>query len=145
MPTSPGSRHRRIRSDHATELAEDYVEAIAEIIDQQGVCRGTDLAERFAVSHVTVNRTIGRLERDGYVKAEPYAPVELTAKGRRLASESSARHEIVLRFLVALGVPQASAAIDSEGIEHHCSEDTLRCMRKFIEQKGSVQNNSSPS
>ncbi|MCB9951133.1 MAG: transcriptional regulator [Planctomycetaceae bacterium] len=117
MPTSPGSRHRRIRSDHATELAEDYVEAIAEIIDQQGVCRGTDTAERFAVSHVTVNRTIGRLERDGYVKAEPYAPVELTAKGRRLASESSARHEIVLRFLVALGVPQASAAIDSEGIE----------------------------
>ncbi len=135
MPTNPGNRHRRIRSDHATELAEDYVEAIAEMIEQQGKCRGIDLAQRFAVSHVTVNRTIARLERDGFVATEPYAPVQLTAKGRKLAKESSRRHEIVLQFLLALGVESEAAQIDSEGIEHHCSPQTLARMAEFVTQQ----------
>ena len=38
--------HRRTRRDHATETAEDYVEAIAEILGRQGICRLKDLAER---------------------------------------------------------------------------------------------------
>ncbi len=56
------NQHRRTRQDHATELAEDYVEAIAAIVDSQGQCRAVDLARQFEVSHVTVNRTIGRGE-----------------------------------------------------------------------------------
>lgn len=127
----PGNRHRRIRSDHATELAEDYVEAIAEILSQQGTCRGTDLAQRFGVSHVTVNRAVGRLKRDGYVQTEPYAPVTLTAKGRKMAREAAERHEVVLKFLLALGVSPEVAVVDSEGIEHHCSRETLQQMQMF--------------
>lgn len=135
MPPKPVNPHRRVRSDHATELAEDYVEAIAEIIEQGGTCRGTDLAQRFAVSHVTVNRTIARLQRDGYVTTEPYGPVELTARGRKMARESARRHEIVVNFLLALGVSEDVAHIDSEGIEHHCSQETLEKMAEFTTQQ----------
>ncbi|MCA9064587.1 MAG: MarR family transcriptional regulator, partial [Planctomycetaceae bacterium] len=70
--------HQRTRDDHATELIEDYVEAIADIEASTGVCRVRDLAERFAVSHVTVNRAVTRMQRDGYVETQPYAPVTLT-------------------------------------------------------------------
>ncbi len=125
-------QHSRIRSDHATELAEDYVEAIAEQIDSKGTCRAVDLAGHFGVSHVTVNRTIGRLQRDGYVTTQPYAPIELTAKGKRIAKQSRERHEVVLEFLKALGVSEATAAIDAEGLEHHVSAETLKAMRDFI-------------
>ncbi len=45
---------------------------------------------------------------------------------------SRRRHEIVLRFLKVLGVSQAVATIDAEGIEHHCSEETLSRMQAFI-------------
>lgn len=126
--------HSRTRSDHATELAEDYVEAIAELCESLGSCRVVDLARHFEVSHVTVNRTVGRLVRDGYVKTEPYRPVELTAKGKRLAQMSSQRHAVVLKFLIALGVSQSVAEIDSEGIEHHVSKETLEAMQKFMDK-----------
>ena len=129
------NQHSRTRSDHATELAEDYVEAIAEIIEENGTCRAVDLVKQFQVSHVTVNRTIGRLQRDGFVQSDPYGPIELTEEGERLAKDSHERHQIVLKFLQALGVSDAVAASDSEGIEHHCSPATLKAMAEVCGQK----------
>jgi DtxR family manganese transport transcriptional regulator len=131
----PKNQHSRIRSDHATEVAEDYVEAIAEITSSAGACRAVDLATLFAVSHVTVNRTVGRLVRDGFAKTEPYRPIELTAKGKRLAKQSRERHEVVLQFLIALGVSEPTAVTDSEGIEHHVSAETLQAMRSFLNEQ----------
>ncbi len=126
--------HERTRDDHATELAEDYVEAIADLIESEGACRLVDLAAHFGVSHVTANRTVGRLERDGLVTTEPYAPIELTTAGAKLAKDSRRRHEIVYQFLLALGVKEKTAAADSEGIEHHVSPETLRKMQQFLKR-----------
>lgn len=127
--------YRRTRSDHASETAEDYVEAIAETIAKNGSCRNADLARLFAVSHVTVNKTIGRLQKEGLVKTEPYGPVALTAAGEKLAAESRKRHEVVLGFLLSLGISQAVAEVDSEGIEHHVSEETLEAFRRHMESR----------
>lgn len=128
------SRHQRTREDHATEIAEDYCEAIAELADESGDCRVVDLAGRFGVSHVTVVRTVKRLERDGFVSTEPYKPVRLTAKGTRLANACRERHETVYRFLLAIGVDPRIAATDAEGIEHHVSPSTLARFRAIAEQ-----------
>jgi DtxR family manganese transport transcriptional regulator len=125
--------HQRTRRDHAREVAEDYVEAIAAAIDQRGVCRAVDLVAAFAVTHATVNNTIGRLQRDGLVTTERYQPIELTARGRRLALQSRRRHEVVEAFLRRLGVSEQTAAIDSEGIEHHVSKETLAAMKRVLE------------
>lgn len=116
---------RRTRNDHATETAEDYVEAIASILDEKEVCRASDLARQFAVSHVTVHRIVQRLQDEGLLVTEPYRPIKLTTKGKRLAKKSRERHEIVLRFLLAIGVDPDTAAVDAEGIEHHVSQQTL--------------------
>ncbi|MCA9236006.1 MAG: manganese-binding transcriptional regulator MntR [Planctomycetales bacterium] len=133
MPSSDSAaaRHRRTRNDHAQETAEDYVEAIAKMTADTGRCRVIDLARQFAVSHVTVSKVVSRLRREGLVKDEAYAPLELTPAGRKLAEESSRRHEIVYRFLRAIGVSQRTAEIDTEGIEHHVSPQTLDCFRKL--------------
>ena len=134
MPQTVRNEHARTRRDHATELAEDYVEAIDDIAQANGVCRVTDLAKHFGVTHVTVNKTIGRLQRDGLVDTEPYAPVSLTKRGKKLASESRHRHEIVLKFLLAHGVSPDTAKLDAEGIEHHVSQETLEIMQQYIKQ-----------
>ncbi|WP_437205170.1 manganese-binding transcriptional regulator MntR [Planctomicrobium sp. SH664] len=122
-------RHRRTRKDHAMETAEDYAEAIREIIEQTGTCRVVDLTRRFDVTHVTVTRIVSRLKKEGFVETEPYRPIELTARGHELADESRVRHEIVYQFLLAIGVPERVAAIDTEGIEHHVSPETLERFR----------------
>lgn len=118
--------HQRTRRDHASETAEDYVEAVADILAERETCRVTDLAKRFGVSHVTVNRIVTRLQGEGLMATERYQPILLTPKGERLAAKCRRRHEIVYRFLLAIGVDESTAAIDAEGIEHHVSPATLR-------------------
>ena len=51
--------------------------------------------------------------------------MSLANTGRALARRARIRHTTVLQFLCALGVPEKQAAIDTEGIEHHISDDTL--------------------
>lgn len=122
----------RIREDHAGEIAQDYVELIADLIRENGEARAVDIAQRLGVSHVTVNKTIGRLKKEGLVTSEPYRAVFLTEEGRRLADESRRKHEVVLAFLIKLGVPPTDAEIDAEGIEHHLSPATLEAMLRFL-------------
>jgi DtxR family manganese transport transcriptional regulator len=123
---------QRTRNDHSTETAEDYVESILQIEQELGRCRYADLARLFGVSHVTVLKTVARLEVEGLVQTKPYAPVQLTAKGKRLAKSAKQRHEIVLDFLLAIGVDPESAHVDAEGIEHHVSANTLACFRRYV-------------
>ncbi|MFG0306672.1 MAG: manganese-binding transcriptional regulator MntR [Phycisphaerales bacterium JB040] len=125
---SDPERFEATRAAHALEVAEDYVEAIAELIERRGVARVTHLAEMLGVSHVTVNRTVTRLERDGLVRTEPYQPIVLTVKGERMAAHARERHEIVVAFLRAAGVSEGQAEVDAEGIEHHCSTETLEAL-----------------
>ena len=41
------------------------------------------------------------------------------------------RHEIVLRFLISLGLDPVTAERDAEGIEHHVSARTLAVFSAF--------------
>ena len=130
--TPLASNRQRTREEHAQETAQDYVELIAELIARTGAARVTDLARRLGVTHVTVNRTIQRLRRDGLVTALPYRSIFLTESGRLLSEESRRRHEIVSEFLKSLGVPDAIAFADAEGMEHHVSRETLAAFVKHL-------------
>ena len=123
---------KRVRDAHQTEVAEDYVELIAELIEKKGEARAVDLAGRLGVTNVTVNNTIQRLQRDALVTAKPYRAIFLTDKGRRLALAARERHRIVREFLVALGVDEETADADTEGIEHHVSQATLDAFRRHL-------------
>ncbi len=133
-PARPETRGHsaKTRQDHAQELAQDYVELIFDLIDRHGEARVVDLARRLGVTHVTVNRAVKRLQRGGLVSTQPYRAIFLTPAGLRLALESRERHDLVVRFLVALGVPPAVAESDAEGIEHHVSRETLRAFRAHL-------------
>ena len=75
---------RRSRRDRALEVAQDYVEAIADLSVSFGEARVTDLARRLGVTHVTVNRTLARLRQAGYVNTRPYRAIFLTGAGEKL-------------------------------------------------------------
>jgi DtxR family manganese transport transcriptional regulator len=125
----------RIRSDHRSEIAEDYVELIADLIDATGEARAVDLASRLGVTNATVTNAITRLQREGLVRSEPYRSIFLTQDGRDLAEHCRRRHRIVYRFLLALGVAEETARADAEGLEHHVSDETLAAFDRLLQQR----------
>ena len=120
------------QSRKSTELLEDYVEAIDEIFNKKGSVKNVDLCKFFGVSNATVCKNIKRLIKAQLVESEKYKNIFLTKNGKKLANQSNERHQIVFNFLTQLGVSRKTADTDSEGMEHHISEETLRIMKKFI-------------
>ena len=125
---------RQTRSNRRTELVEDYVELIADLIDHDGEARQVDIASRLGVAQPTVAKMLKRLTSDGLIQRRPYRGVFLTDEGKELARVSRARHHVVESFLCALGISPETARIDAEGIEHHVSAETLDAFRAFLRQ-----------
>ena len=125
----------KVRNAHKTENTEDYLELIAELLNSKGEARIVDIAENLGIAQATANKTIQRLQTQGYIKREPYRSIFLTFEGQKIASESKKRHNIVYNFLLNLGLDKNTASEDAEGIEHHVSEKTLRKMDNFNSKK----------
>lgn len=130
-PETQASWFARVREAHQTETTEDYVELIADLIEVQKEARASDLAVRLGVSNPTVSKVLSRLQDEGFIESQPYRSIFLTKKGESLAKRCKERHQIVLDFLIRLGVDPETAEFDAEGIEHHISEQTLEIMKKF--------------
>ena len=128
---------RRMREAHRTEMAEDYVELIGDLIAATGEARLTDLAENIGVSHATAAKVVQRLQRAGLVQTRPYRSIFLTESGEAIAEASRSRHKAVHDFLRALGIDEMTAEADAEGIEHHVSEQTLAAFIRLTERLNS--------
>jgi len=51
-----------------------------------------------------------------------------------LAQKVRRRHRIVVDLLMCLGVPSETAELDSEGIEHHISDETLAVFEHYLQK-----------
>ena len=122
---------KKVRDAHKTENTEDYLEIIADLLNTKGEARIVDIANKLDIAQATANKTIQRLQNQGFVKKEPYRSIFLTLKGQEVASVSKKRHIIVLTFLKNLGLNARTAEADAEGIEHHVSDKTLKKMEQF--------------
>ena len=127
---SEGFRHTRQARRGA--LVEDYVELIADLIEDGNEARQVDIAARLGVAQPTVAKMLARLAADGLVSRKPYRGVFLTDAGRQMAQESRLRHRTVEAFLRSIGVSAETARIDAEGIEHHVSAETLEAFRRSM-------------
>ena len=122
---------KKVRDANKTENTEDYLEIIADLLNTKGEARIVDIANKLDIAQATANKTIQRLQNQGFVKKEPYRSIFLTLKGQEVASVSKKRHIIVLTFLKNLGLDARTAEADAEGIEHHVSNKTLKKMEQF--------------
>lgn len=133
-PAEQAAAFNHVRVAHQTEVAEDYVELVDDLIEEKGEARAVDLAECLGVSPATVNKTVKRLQREGYLNAEPYRSIFLTSQGKAMADAARERHQLVYNFLRVIGVSEETAELDAEGVEHHVSEETLACFKKLIDK-----------
>ncbi|MCE5294968.1 MAG: helix-turn-helix domain-containing protein [Chlamydiales bacterium] len=125
---------KETRTHHLSELAEDYVEIIYDLILEKSEARVKDIAEHLGVSHVTVIRTLARLKAKGYIYTQKHMPITLSDEGIALAKQCKERHTFLLGYLKALGVPEHIAQIDVEGMEHHISPQTMQCFKAHLNQ-----------
>ncbi len=135
-PDAQADHHRQTRAARQTEIAEDYVELIADLIDSTGEARAADISRRLGITQASVAKMIARLQQSGLVVTQPYRAIFLTEEGRRIAETSRRRHQIVVAFLLAIGVSEEAARADAEGIEHHVSAETLAAFERMVAAKG---------
>ncbi|MDC0226820.1 MarR family transcriptional regulator, partial [Alphaproteobacteria bacterium] len=90
---------QKTRIANKTENTEDYLELIADLLNKNGEARIVDIAEKLDIAQSTANKTIKRLQKQGFVKKEPYRSIFLTLKGQVIASNSKKKHKIVYEFL----------------------------------------------
>jgi len=134
MPAEPTQalRFGRTRTAASNALLEDYAELIADLIENTGEARPTDIAKRLGVSHPTAIKSIARLKREGLATSRPYRGIFLTEAGQELAERVRTRHRLMVDVLVAIGVPPDAAESDAEGMEHYASEATLQAFGRFL-------------
>ena len=65
-PDRQASHFKRARKARETEFVEDYVELIADLIDEEGEARAVDVAKRLGVSGATVNKMVARLKQSNW-------------------------------------------------------------------------------
>ena len=123
------------RTGAMTQSLEDYLEAIYVIIkDGKSACV-RDVAKHINVKMPSVVKAIHELKKLELVTQEPYGPIELTAKGKRVAGSVLNRHTLLRQFLVKLGVSRKTADKDACLMEHILSAETLDKIRTYTQEE----------
>ncbi|MBM3318321.1 MAG: metal-dependent transcriptional regulator [Candidatus Eisenbacteria bacterium] len=133
MPTR-SARAAPARQEPLSETLEDYLEIVFLLSRPSATVRVSDIARAKAVRMPTVVTALHRLAERGYLRYAAGENAQLTragaARGRRIA----ARHAFLQRFLSdTLGVPEAIAARDACGLEHHLAPETLERLAAFVD------------
>lgn len=126
---------QQARDARRSELLEDYVELIDDLVRATGEARQVDIAAYLGVAQPTVARMLNRLVDAGLVEKRPYRGIFLSEDGMKLAEEGRERHAIVETFLIDIGVNAEIAGCDAEGIEHHVSRETLAAFKAYSASK----------
>ena len=115
---------------------ENYLETILILKREKGYVRSIDIATRMEFSKPSVSRAVGLLRENGYITMDPKDGfIELTEKGIEVAERMYERHDLISRWLMALGVSAETAAEDACRIEHDISEETFEKIKLHIRER----------
>ncbi len=107
------------------ESAEDYLETILILRERLGQVRSIDIVNEMGYSKPSVSIAMKRLRENGYIDVDAEGFITLKPSGQRIAQRIYNRHDLLTRFLVALGVSRETAAADACKIEHDLSDETF--------------------
>jgi len=122
----------KTKKTSSTTSEEDYLEVIAELVELKGYATTLDISRFMNVSPPSVTKMLQKLDEKGYLEYEKYHGINLTDIGRQVADTIRRKHSILLEFFEILNVGKGIANQDTEGLEHHLNDKTIRRLRKFI-------------
>lgn len=117
------------------ESAENYLETILMLTKQKKYVRSIDVANELGFSKASVSVAMKSFREEGYIAINEDGGIALTKKGLLIAEKMYERHTIIARALMALGVSEETAYIDSCKIEHDISEESFDKIKAFLESR----------
>ena len=114
---------------------EMYLEAIHVLTKQNGHVRSIDVSEYLGYSKPSVSRAMGILRSGGYITVDKDGSITLTETGLEIAEKIYARHTLLTRLLVHIGVSEETAAEDACKLEHAISDESFEALKKFVADK----------
>jgi DtxR family Mn-dependent transcriptional regulator len=126
-----------LMKDAPSAVAQDYLKVIWSLRewDAREPVTTSLLAARLGVSPSTASEAVKRLTERGLVRHDPYAAIELTPAGERLALAMVRRHRLLETFLVGhLGFGWDEAHDDAEILEHAASDRFVAAIDKLLGQ-----------
>lgn len=117
-----------------SENVEEYLEAIYRLVERGEKLTTTNIAKELKVSPPSVSEMLGKLDKRGYLKYEPYKGVTLRKKGRGLGKTVLKKHRLLERFLNTMGISKNKIHKEACKLEHSVSKDLERAIEKEIEK-----------
>ena len=116
------------------ESAEDYLETILMLCEENGSARSVEIAAHLGVTKPSVSFAMKRLRENGYIHMGDDNRITLTELGEEIARRILQRHRMLTGFLVKLGVSEETARIDACKIEHDLSDETFNAIQRHVEK-----------
>ena len=122
-----------MRREKTSVSQEDYLKAIWEMLEEEQTPISARLAEELDVTPPAVTAALKRMARDGHVRVERSGRIDLTKKGRQVATHMALRHQLAEMLLTEIiGVPWAKAHDEAERMEHAISPEVeALLLRRF--------------
>jgi len=117
-----------------TRSYEDYLEALF-VLEKHGKnIRSVDVASYLGVSRPAVSKTINEIKTLGLLAQSRYKAITLTDEGRKVGESIFEKHTLIKKFLIHLGVDEATAEVDCCKMEHVVSNATLAAFKKVLKE-----------
>ena len=117
------------------ESGEMYLEAIHVLTKKNGHVRSIDVSEYLGYSKPSVSRAMGILRSGGYITVEKDGSISLTDAGREIAEKIYARHTLLTKLLIHIGVSEETAAEDACKLEHAISDESFEALKRYVSDK----------
>ena len=114
------------------ESGEMYLEAIHVLTKKNGHVRSIDVSEYLGYSKPSVSRAMGILRAGGYITVEKDGGISLTEAGQEIAEKIYARHTLLTKLLIHIGVSEETAAEDACKLEHAISDESFEALKKYV-------------
>ena len=116
------------------ESAEDYLEKILMLKERRGQVRSIDIVNEMGYTKPSISVAMKHLRENGYLTMDADGYITLTKPGMEIAQRIYTRHKLLTKFLVSLGVTEATAATDACKIEHDISDETFEKLKEYAKQ-----------
>ena len=111
------------------ESAENYLETILMLHQRKGVVRAVDIANELEFSKPSVSVAMKNLREKGFIQVDETGNISLLPEGLRIARMVYEKHTLLTQCLIALGVPEQTAAEDACRIEHVLSKESFDAIK----------------
>lgn len=116
------------------ESAENYLEAILMLRQENGEVRSIDVAAKLSVTKPSVSHAMKQFRENGYILVDKNGYITLTESGLEIAERVYERHRLLTAYLMELGVSAKTAKEDACRMEHVISEESFGKIKEHCEK-----------